>query len=92
MNGRNKITSKQVVAIIGVVLLALLYIVALVMAIVDDSASGRWFMTCIYATVAVPIVIWVYTWIYGKLTGRHTIADPDHKSKPDDAQVDSADQ
>ena len=92
MNGRNKITSKQIVAIIGVVLLALLYIVALIMAIVDDSASGRWFMTCIYATVAVPIVIWVYTWIYGKLTGRHTIADPDHQSKPDDAQVDSADQ
>ena len=70
-----RVTSKQVVAIAGVLLLVLLYIVALVVAIFDNSESGRWFMICIFATVAVPILIWVYTWMYGKLTGRHTIAD-----------------
>ena len=70
-----RVTSKQVVAIVGVLLLVLLYIVTLVVAIFDSSESGRWFMICIFATVAVPILLWVYTWMYGKLTGRHTIAN-----------------
>lgn len=75
LNGRRKITSKQVVALIGVILLVLLYFVTLIAAIFDNSDSGRWFMSCIVATVAVPLLIWIYTWMYGKLTGRHTIAD-----------------
>ena len=72
---KQKITSKQVVALAGVALLLLLYLAALIAALADRTASGKWFQLCIYATVAVPILIWVYTWIYGKLTGRHTIAD-----------------
>lgn len=75
LNGRKKITSKQIVAFIGVILLVLLYIATLFAAIFDNSDSGRWFMSCIVATVAVPLLIWIYTWMYGKLTGRHTIAD-----------------
>lgn len=70
-----QVTSKQVVAIVGVLLLVLLYIVTLVVAIFDSSESGKWFMICIFATVAVPMLLWIYTWMYGKLTGRHTIAD-----------------
>lgn len=71
----NRITSKQIVALGGVVLLVLMYIATLVVAVVDNSDSGKWFMSCIFATVAVPLLIWIYTWMYGKLTGRHTIAD-----------------
>ena len=74
--GRKKqINSKQIVAICGVLLLALLYIVTLIVAIFDGSESGRWFMICIFATVAVPILLWIYIWMYGKLTGKPTIAD-----------------
>lgn len=69
------ITSKQVVAIIGIILLVLLYIVALIAAIADTSSSGRLFMLCLFATVAIPILIWIYTWMYGKLRNRHTFAD-----------------
>lgn len=79
---KKKITSKQVVAIVGVILLALLYIMTLIVAIVDNSESGRWFMSCIFATVAVPLLIWIYIWLYGKFTGKHTIADP--KQDPDE--------
>ncbi len=74
---KRKITSKQIVAMSGVILLALLYLITLVIAFTDTSDSGRLFTLCIFATVAVPMLIWVYTWIYGKLTGRHTIADFD---------------
>lgn len=72
---KNKITSRQVVALVGILLLALLYIAALIVAIFDSSESGRWFMICIFATVAVPILLWIYVWMYGKLTGKPTIAD-----------------
>lgn len=70
-----KVTSKQVVALGGVALLVLMYIATLVVAIVDNSDSGKWFMSCIFATVAIPLLIWIYTWMYGRLTGKHTIAD-----------------
>lgn len=70
-----KMTSKQVVAIIGVLLLIALYIVTLAAAFLDASASGTLFSLCLYATVTIPLIIWVYTWMYGKLTGKKTIAD-----------------
>ncbi|MCM1057884.1 MAG: hypothetical protein NC517_09785 [Firmicutes bacterium] len=72
-----KVTSKQIVAIVGVILLVLMYIVTLIAAIVDSSVSGRLFWVCLYATVVIPILIWVYTWMYGKLTQKHTFADFD---------------
>lgn len=68
---------------IGVILLALLYIVTLIVAIVDNSEAGRWFMSCIFATVAIPLLIWIYVWLYGKFTGKHTIADPEEKHDGD---------
>lgn len=72
-----KVTSKQVVAIIGIILLVLMYIVTLLAAIFDSSASGRLFWMCLFSTVAIPILIWIYTWMYGILTRKHTIADFD---------------
>lgn len=77
-SNKKKTTSKQIVALVGVALLVILYIATLVIAIVDNTESGRWFMLCIFATVIVPLLIWVYTWLYGKYTGRHTIADAEH--------------
>ena len=70
-------TSKQIVAIIGIVLLVLLYVVTLITAFLDTSASGSLFGICLFATIAVPLFIWIYTWMYGKLTNKSTIADID---------------
>lgn len=81
----NKMTSKRLAALIGIALLVLLYIGTLIVAIIDTSSSGMWFQMCLTATVAVPLLIWIYTWMYGKLTGRHTIADPDYNIAPDEA-------
>lgn len=74
-SGKKKMTSKQVVAIIGIVLLVLMYIVTLIVAIVDTSASGRMFGICLLSTFAIPLLIWIYTWMYGKMTGKSTMAD-----------------
>ena len=83
---KKKITSKQVVAMAGVILLVLLYLVTLVVALVDSSASGKLFALCLYATIAIPILIWIYTWMYGKLTGKHTFADFDVTHNNSDAK------
>ena len=72
-----KVTSRQVVAIVGIVLLVLLYVVTLIVSIFDKSASGKWFMACLMSTVAIPLLIWIYTFLYGRLTGKHTIASFD---------------
>lgn len=74
---KKKMSSRQIVAIAGVVLLVLMYIVTLLAAVFDSSASGRLFWMCLFSTVAIPLLIWIYTWMYGKLTRKHTFADFD---------------
>lgn len=83
-----RITSRQVVAMAGVILLVLLYIVTLAVSIVDSSASGRLMWMCLFATIAVPILIWIYIWMYGKLTGKKTMSDPDTGAKEKDEMSD----
>lgn len=80
-----KVTSKQIVAIGGIVLLVLMYMITLFAAIFDNSASARLFWMCLFATAAIPLLIWIYIWMYGKLKDRHTIADFDlNKNAGDD--------
>lgn len=84
-NKKTKMTSKQIFAIIGIIVLVLLYLVTLLAAIFDSSASHALFAACLLATVAIPLLIWIYTWMFGKLTNRSTFADfhPEDKSTND---------
>mgnify|MGYP003309175173 CR=1 FL=1 len=84
-NTQKKITSKQVVAIIGIVLLLLLYIVTFIMAFVDTSETGKWFGLSLVATITIPILIWIYTWLFGKITGKHTITDAPEQSEENES-------
>ena len=84
--GKKKMTSRQVVAIIGVALLVLMYIITLVAAFVDNSASGQWFRLSLFGTLAIPIVIWLYSWMYGRLTGKKSIGDPETNPEVKDAE------
>ena len=74
-NKKTKMTSKQIFAIIGIILLVLLYVVTLFAAIFDSSASHALFATCLLATVAIPLLIWIYAWMFRKLTNRSPFAD-----------------
>lgn len=67
---------KQIGAIIGIVLLVALSIATLLAAIFDKS--GRLFQAFLVATIAMPILLWIYIWMYGKLTGKHTMASVDY--------------
>ncbi len=67
---------KQIVAMAGVILLAVLTVATLLAAIFDKS--GRLFQALLVATVATPILLWIYIWAYGVLTGKHTMASVDY--------------
>ena len=65
---------QRIAAIIGIVLLVLLYIVTLIAAIFNFDGSGRLFQACLFATIGVPLLLWIYIWLYGKVKGKETIA------------------
>ena len=72
---KNKKTVKRVAALLAVVLLAAMYLITLLAAIFDTSAAGSLFRICLICTVAVPLLSWVFIWLYGQTTGKSTIAD-----------------
>lgn len=74
--------SRQVIALAGVILLVLLYVITLIAAIVDSSQSAQWFRICLFATLALPLILWIYSWMYGRLTGKSAIGDPDGAANP----------
>lgn len=86
-NEKKKATSKQIAAIVGIALLVLLYVVTLFAAVFDSSATGSLFRVCLFATIAVPLLLWIYIWMYGKLTNRSTIADLNIGGKPKNTGV-----
>ena len=84
---KKKITGKQIAAMICVILLAGLYIVTLLAAIFGKPGTRSLFGLCLMATFVIPLITWVYIWMYGKLTNKHTIADFELE-KPDPDQKD----
>ena len=58
---------KQLLAIIGIVILVGLYITTLLLAVFGNENTNSWFMASICATIIVPILMWVYSWLYNLL-------------------------
>ena len=61
---------KQVLAIITIVLLVGLYLATLLLAITGNEHTNGWFMACIFATIVVPIIMWVIQWLYKMVKGK----------------------
>lgn len=55
---------KQILAIIGVILLVGLYLSTLILAIFGNSNTMNLFIASIVATVIIPVLIWAYSMIY----------------------------
>lgn len=63
--------TKQIAAILCVVLLAGLYLATFVFALIDSPNSGRMFQASLFGTIAVPILLWIYIWLYRKWKDRN---------------------
>lgn len=69
-------TKKQrIMAWIGIVLLVILVIVTFLCAILDFEGSERMFAACLFANIGLPILIWIYIGLYGKVANKKTMAD-----------------
>ena len=79
---------QRIAALIGLVLIFGLAITTLVVAITDST--GQLFRSFLMLTIAAPILIWIYIWLYGKYRRRHTIASFDFMGSPDDEPVDAS--
>ena len=74
---KGKKNPKQIAAIVGLVLLGIMYLAFFVVALIADELPQALFISCLFATIFIPILIWVYIWLYGVVTNRHTIASLD---------------
>ncbi len=66
---------KQIAAIICIALLVLLYVGTLIVSLLDFPGSERLFAACMTATIGLPILLWIYIWLYGKFSRKSTIAE-----------------
>lgn len=74
MENKNKWTPKRICAILCIIFLVMIYIGTLIAAIIMPESGSRLFAICLFATVIVPIVAYIYIWIYTQITGKKTIA------------------
>ncbi len=94
-----KRTPKQIAALICVFLLAAMYVITLIVAFLDLGDAGRLFAGCLLMTIALPILLWIYIWLYGIYRDKHNMASLDmlHSDeytgtnlKPDDTMADKS--
>lgn len=72
---KSKWNAKRVAALVAVVLLVALYVVTFFVALFAPVESGNVFAVCLMGTIAIPLLAWIYIWLYGRMTGKETMAD-----------------
>ena len=65
-----KISPKQVAAMICVVLLVGMYVATLIVALLDFPGWDRLCQACLVATIGLPILLWIYIWLYQQIRER----------------------
>ncbi len=79
MNKKNT-TTRRVAAWIGIIALIGLYVFSLVQAFVYNADSFQVFLYAVAGTITIPIVIWLFLWVYSAFTGKHNVASLDAMS------------
>lgn len=83
----NKMESKytkgqRVAAMVCVIIIVLMYISTVVFALLKFDWAKYMLRVSLGCTLVLPILAWIYIWMIGKLTHRHTIADFDIGGHP----------
>jgi len=67
-----KKNAKRIFAVIAICLLLALYITTLVSAIIGSEAAINLFRSCVYGTIAIPILLWIFISIFKYLNRNNT--------------------
>lgn len=70
-------TARRIVAWIAILLLAGMYIVTFIAALLSSPSASGLFRFCLGMTIAVPIAAWLLIYAIGWFSHRHTIASVD---------------
>ncbi|MBO5210232.1 MAG: hypothetical protein J6B68_12970 [Lachnospiraceae bacterium] len=70
MEQKKKRTPKQIAALLCVILLVCLYLITFIVACLDFPGSDKLFSACLYATIGLPILCWIFIWFSGILKDR----------------------
>ncbi|MCR4755560.1 MAG: hypothetical protein K5868_08510 [Lachnospiraceae bacterium] len=65
---RNKF--KRILAIIGAIVLILMYLLLLIFAIIDVAGWQRYFFACLGATIIIPVILWINIYMYDRMMER----------------------
>lgn len=77
---------KRVAAWIAIILLVMLYVITLVLALINSPATNNLFMVSMICTILIPVLCWIFIWIYGQITGKKTIADLNLMQDPENKE------
>ena len=55
--------TKRIFALLGVVLIAALYLITLVLSFSSHPNADRWLMASLFATIAVPLFLYIMLWL-----------------------------
>lgn len=74
--------TKRILALIGAILLLLLYVVAFVATVLDHTSDMRYWKAAVAATIIIPVLIWTYSFVYRLLKGSDDKESDDVTKKP----------
>lgn len=60
---------KRILALLAVIIIALLYLTTLVLSFFQSERSGELLMVSIVATVVIPVLLYIYLWLYRLFKG-----------------------
>jgi len=61
---------KRIFALLGVILLVGMYLVTLILAFVDPTASKSWLKASVVITLVIPVLLYAYILIYKYLSNK----------------------
>lgn len=74
---------RRILAIVGILILLGVNVIFFTKAVTGTFDTTGAFVTSAAATVAIPIVVWLFVWAFTAVTGKKTVASPDPYGKND---------
>ncbi len=69
-----KKNAKQIIAVISLIVIAVLFILFVISAFLAKPGDNSFF-ALFFAIIAVPILAWLFLLCYGRMKGKHTMAE-----------------
>lgn len=74
---------KRIFAWVSIVLLALMYILLIVLALMGFGINNNLFGFCLMGTIAIPLFAWVVLWLINRAAGKKMMHDPEKAQDED---------